>query len=333
MGRVSSEDIARAANVSRTTVSYVLNDRPGRRISAATRQRILDTAKELGYVPDPAALALRAGQSQIVLLHERTPIPAPGQEVLARGSTGGLLRDALAREVRSWGMTLLSSGEGFPLAEVLAHLTPRLVIAPAGLSPADRAALEQASILWYGTLPDGRAPDAALTDGLARTIAGHLADRGHRVIGYVDTGVPEFAGMAAERAAAIERACAEVGLSLTHRISLGIVGEDAVAACQGAFVGWHDDGITAVACFNDLHAGVALKAAQRLGWRVPEGLAVIGVDDEPMAALLDPPLTTVRQSVAEFGAHLAACGRAVLDGVPVPALDADVTPLVLRRTT
>src|SRR5690242_1058944 len=66
-GRVTSADVARLAGVSRATVSYVLNDRPGQSISTDTRSRVLDAAARLGYAPSAAARALRSGRSEVVL--------------------------------------------------------------------------------------------------------------------------------------------------------------------------------------------------------------------------------------------------------------------------
>ena len=65
MTRVSSSDVARRAGVSRATVSYVVNDRPDKTISAGTRRRVLDAVRELGYVPSATAAALSAGRSRI----------------------------------------------------------------------------------------------------------------------------------------------------------------------------------------------------------------------------------------------------------------------------
>ena len=96
---------------------------------------------------------------------------------------------------------------------------------------------------------------------------------------------------------------------------------------------WRADGVSAVACFNDLNVTQVLKAARRLGWSVPGDLAVIGVHDEAMSWLLEPPLSTVRLNMADFGRHLAACARAVLDGQPLPQLPDDLTPVVARATT
>jgi len=63
--RVTSTDVARAVGLSRTTVSYVLNDTPGQKIPENTRRRVLDAAASLGYAPSAAARTLRSGRYRI----------------------------------------------------------------------------------------------------------------------------------------------------------------------------------------------------------------------------------------------------------------------------
>src|SRR5690349_15949668 len=67
--RATLKDVAAASGVSRATVSFVLNDTPNQTISPATRERVLRTARDLGYVPHGIAKALREGASRIVVLH------------------------------------------------------------------------------------------------------------------------------------------------------------------------------------------------------------------------------------------------------------------------
>ncbi len=66
MRRVTTHDIAREAGVSRTTVSHVLNDQPGINLSPKTKERVLATARKLGYVPNSAAQMLVTGRSRCI---------------------------------------------------------------------------------------------------------------------------------------------------------------------------------------------------------------------------------------------------------------------------
>ena len=69
--RATSADVARRAGVSRATVSYVLNDRPGHSISAATREKVRAAADELGYIPNHSARALRGKLPPVILVVTR----------------------------------------------------------------------------------------------------------------------------------------------------------------------------------------------------------------------------------------------------------------------
>lgn len=332
MERVSSADIARVVGVSRATVSYVLNDRPGRRISQTTRNRILETAQSLGYVPNPVAIALRSGQSKIVLLRENTKLPPLGGEILPVGSMGGILRDSITRQVRSWGMTLVSFGVDSPLSEVLAHLTPCLLLAPSGLTDEDAVTVRQAGIPWVGSPPGSMGDDDLMSKLLTRIQVLHLQEKGHVKIGYINSNIAELKDLAEQREQGILDACKASAVVCSHRVRLGMI-DEALQSCLEILPQWRKDGVTAVACFNDLYAGAALKAARMLGWPVPNSLAVIGVDDSPFASLLDPPLTSVRLNMADLGGYVAASGRAALDGVSLPPIPDGLTPLVVRSST
>jgi LacI family transcriptional regulator len=100
--RVTSQDVADRAGVSRTTVSLVLNNVPGVQISQATRQRVLDAINELNYVPDAAAKALASRQSQTIgLLLIRTPHQIASDTFLTQ------TLDALIQSIHHAGMRLL----------------------------------------------------------------------------------------------------------------------------------------------------------------------------------------------------------------------------------
>jgi DNA-binding LacI/PurR family transcriptional regulator len=93
-------------------------------------------------------------------------------------------------------------------------------------------------------------------------------------------------------------------------------------------------GCTAVVCGSDLMALGAIRAARRMGLRVPEDFSVVGYDDSPLIPFTDPPLTTVRQSVAAMS---EAAVRALLDeigGEPAPRAEFVFRPeLVVRSST
>ncbi|MBW3068491.1 MULTISPECIES: LacI family DNA-binding transcriptional regulator [unclassified Actinomyces] len=332
MARVLSSDVARRAGVSRATVSYVLNRRPDKTISEQTRRRVIEAARELGYIPSAAGAALGSGRSQVVLLRDSGHIPSQGQEVLPLGSLAGLLRDALAREVHSWGMTLVSCGSDTPIADVLKHVDPALVIAPGGLDEdeADVVAAVGASVVDRdergGPLSDlvlGRLPVLQVQ---------YLAEHGLRAPAYLTTRMPGLEPLVASRRRAVLTACGQEGLPVPREYAVGPLDEDAVAEFTGVLHDWSQAGVDAVVCFNDLHAGLALAAARGAGLRVPGELAVIGADDEVLGRFLDPPLTTVAPDMVAFAQYLAARARAVLDGTEVPAVPTTLARVIERAT-
>jgi DNA-binding LacI/PurR family transcriptional regulator len=83
--RITSSDVARAAGVSQTTVSFVLNDKPGHSIPAATRLRILEVARQLDYRPHACARTLAAGRSDVVLLSVPEPLTTVGIDLRQAG--------------------------------------------------------------------------------------------------------------------------------------------------------------------------------------------------------------------------------------------------------
>ena len=110
--RITSIDVARAAGVSQTTVSFVLNDKPGHSIPEATRLRILEVARELDYRPHASARALAAGRSDVVLLS----VPD-----LPIGGAISRFVEELAAALAGHGLTLvthLAGAHGRPLADV-----------------------------------------------------------------------------------------------------------------------------------------------------------------------------------------------------------------------
>ena len=113
--RATAADVARAVGVSRATVGYVLNDTPGQTISAATRERVLETARALGYRPRAAARTLASGRSHLVLL----VLPDWPQDYSVRRyiQEAGLVLDEAGYTLVTW--TPHATGRTRPLWQLL----------------------------------------------------------------------------------------------------------------------------------------------------------------------------------------------------------------------
>ena len=165
----------------------------------------------------------------------------------------------------------------------------------------------------------------------------HLLGLGHRdvVVMGVEAALGETddEGVAARRLAGYRGAFAGRGIELPpDRI---IRPPATIEGGEAAFLRvWsRGDRPTAVLCMSDATATGVLAAARRLGVRVPEELSIVGFDDLPEAAYLDPPLTSVRQDFPELGRRTMALLERVLAGEEQPTVDLVPTSLVVRSST
>ena len=297
--RVTSSDVAAASGVSQATVSYVINNTPGQTISDATRARVLRAVEELGYVPSFAGRTLRQGQTHNILLDMRdTP---QGFEAVFVNSFCDIL-DAHGYTVA----VLHASGDAPGSLENLSQaLSPVAVVSLAHLPPEQVSFLRRVGvrkIAWVDF--DTHASDAAqmmTLTGIAQIE--HLHRTGRTDVAYVmptEKGVQKVAFM---RAAGAGKRARELGLRF--RVVDGSNDLAELAALLRATLGDAVHPIDAVACFTDQVAFQVLGALHELKVPVPDQVAVIGVNDSPIAPFAIPPLTSVQVPAAKFGEDMA----------------------------
>lgn len=290
--------MAALAGVSRTTVSFVLNDRAG--IPAETRDRVLRAAADLGYVPSAAAQTLASGQARtvgLVVCHARH-----------------LLSDAFLPQA-IFGLTQVATARGYrvlveALEDVRAeHAYGALVRAKQidgllVLNPrADDRRLPELVAEGFPVVTIGRPPgghghafdvDNVAAAHLATT---HLLGLGHRRIAHVGFGSRRFTTVV-ERLTGYRAALDAAGIPFDDALVAfadysAASGAEAVRALL-ARAGPGPAPFSALFCGNDTVAIGALSALREARLRVPEDVAVVGFDDVPMAAYASPPLTTLR---------------------------------------
>jgi DNA-binding LacI/PurR family transcriptional regulator len=301
-GRVTLNDVAAASGVSRSTAGFVLTNDPNQTISAATRERVRQAARELGYVPHGVARALREGSSRVVVLEIDWELDEGNY---ARSYIRGLDDELAAHDhallVRHGPHTRESA------QQVLHAIAPRAVLRFAEPYRTGHHDLEDNGGGWK--------------DGLAAHVAlqiGHLAEQGHRRIALAlpsehHTPVTE----ARERLAS--RCAATLGREPLVRFDIPRPRE-AGAAAVAQLRRDHPE-VTAIAAFSDDIALRTVTALRDLGLAVPGDVAVIGFDDTEYGALVSPALTTVHID-AEAHGRLAARAALSLDEAgltPVPA--------------
>lgn len=318
MARVTSADVARESGVSRTTVSYVLNGTAGTSISEATRRRVLDTAARLGYAPSAAARTLRSGRSDLVLC------------VLPDWPVGPVIEtmlDHLADEVAERGLSVLVHhvrGDR-PLSDLWRAVTPRTVVGLTAFAPDEVRAMRRAGIQVVDTSTDEPGAEDP-QPRIGRLQVERLVAGGRTRIGYATTADRRVAEFADQRLVGVRAACAEHGLAEPVVVPVEVDAASGTAAVASL----HASGVTGVAAYNDEVAFAVLAGARAAGLDVPGDLAVIGVDDVPLAALASPPLTTVTQSMDREASYLAARVLAAVDGEAPPRRPGD-GPTVVGR--
>lgn len=322
--RATSADVARAAGVSRTTVSFVLNDKPGLSIPEETRRRVLDSARDLDYRPHASARALRAGHSDIVLLS----VPdQPLEHSISR------IIEEFAAAFASHGLTMVSrieEGRARPAADVCAAINAAAVV---GLHPFDddtEQALRRVGAM--AVLSSSEAENLAQLRQLGRLQARHLIARGHRRLGYALPANPLLRQASAEVLDAAGSACAEAGLpgpvAMTTPVDL--------PAAADAVRRWREQPVTGICAYNDAEALAVLGGLHALGLLAPDDLAVIGAGDTPAARVSVPPLTTVAYDYRQIAAGTAAAiagilrGKPLSDGQPMPP---DIVPTIVQRSS
>src|SRR6476659_101951 len=177
--RPTATDVARRAGVSQATVSYVMNNTPHQVIPETTRQRVLTAAVELGYTPSAAARMLVSGRSDVVLL--LLPDWPIGLGVAS-------LLDELSQAFAQHDLTFVIHPRvtARPVTDLWKSITPAAVLAYENFGESDLTAIDAsgAELVLISSLDhDDRAFDQA-HEHTGRLQVEHLADAGHRHIGY-----------------------------------------------------------------------------------------------------------------------------------------------------
>jgi DNA-binding LacI/PurR family transcriptional regulator len=302
-------DIARATGLSQSTVSRVLNRTPTVvPIAEETRERVLATAKQLGYRPNPLARGLRGASTMLLGLIVRDitdPFFAGAIEAVtveaSRRGYNVVLGHAHARADEALALWGVLEARHCDAILVLGDMRdqPRLLEDLAGARPPVIA-------LWQGSRPADVASVSVDNGAGIRAVLGHLTGLGHRRIAFIGG---RQLGDIKEREEAFTEYVTPFGPVPEGYIQYGPnEPEEGVAALQRLLE--LSDPPTAVVASTDVLAIGALHGAHERGLRVPDELSITGFDDIPLAAFSVPSLTTVRMPVREM---VATAVRMVLD--------------------
>lgn len=324
------QSVAKLAGVSTTTVSQVM--RGTGRISATTREKVLQAARDLRYVPDGRAAAMRSGENReigFVINQISNPFNA---EVISGVSdlleADGYLvsvldaRDDPTRQrshveafIKNGRCGLLWVPEAEAAAELLELLATQNIPAVTFLRQPENAHVDHVGI---------RNADAT------RTATGHLADLGHRSIVYL--GGAQMTDVRRDRIRGYQDVLRERDLA---RPIIWDSDDTKMAGMQATFdlLDAHPE-TTAIVCNGDVVALGACLALARRGLTVGRDVSVVGFDDIPDAAVATPALTTMAVSPYQLGRRLAQVmlGRLREPEMP-PTAHEIAAKLVVRETT
>ena len=339
MARVTLRTIADELGVSRMTVSNAFS-RPDQ-LSPALRDRILETAKRLGYAgPDPSGRALARGRTGVVgMVLTEDPRDAFRDDV-AIGFTRAVT-ESLADA--GYSLALLHNGAGDVIPSRDVAMDGAIVYACTPQSEAVRHLLERRlPIVRVEGLPIEGIAGVSLDDeaGSAEAAA-HLVTLGHREIAIVSVGFDADGDRITEppsthlaiigrRMTGWLRALTAAGIRPRVYAAPGPLIDDALRLRIDHLL---DDAPTAVLAFSDLAALEVIERARARGIDVPRSLSVVGFDDNPVAQRISPRLTTVRQDLQRKGELTVAALLQQLEGgrpespAPLP------TELVIREST
>jgi LacI family transcriptional regulator len=293
------KEVARAAEVSVATVSHVINRT--RFVSPALAERVQTAMRDLGYTPDGTARSLRIRRTETIGLlvpDNRNPFFAElGQAIEEAGFAAGyttIFGNSAERPDR----------ERQYVETLVAKRVDGLIIAPSRDGAGVLDTLLRPSkipVVVIDRDPELLGADVVLYDNEGGSAAAtrHLLDLGHTRIAFVAG--PAHLAPAAGRLEGFRRALAEAGLEPAAIVEGDFHYEGGYAAARRLLA---DAAPTAIFAANDLMAAGAMRALGERGMHVPDEVSVVGFDDAPLAEMVSPAVTTVRQPLHDM-AHVA----------------------------
>jgi DNA-binding LacI/PurR family transcriptional regulator len=305
--KVTMDDVARVAGVTQSTVSRVLSPGDeGIRISEETRRRVLEAVAELGYHPNQYARSLRGKKSQMVAILI-ADITNPFYHPLVRAVQDVAFQHRYDVMIANSDHT--REKEQLFVESLVRRPVDGAVIIPYHLTAADLDDLmvrTGVAIVAVGSRIDHPRIDVSYGDDAKASyelVRWLIRERGHQRLAMICADL-EFA-VTKHRLAAFRRALTEAGLDAPDEYV--VAGDWSVATGQRGIrqLLALPDPPTAIFAASDTIAIGALEAAEELGCRVPQDMAIVGFDDIPEAQWVRPRLTTVAQYPAEMGRNLA----------------------------
>ena len=327
--RITLADVAASAGLSTSTVSMVLNDRPGSRIPEATAARVRRVAKDLGYAPDRTARGLRTGRSEA--------LGFISDEVTVTRYASAMVRGILDAAELSSHAVLMAETDNQPRRVenairlmrtrhidgiLIGMMRSRLIELPGDAGGLPIIIVNGKVHGFASVLPDEYRAGIDAVE--------YLVAHGHRKIALIGRAPehldPHVSWTIGRRLAGIDTAMANAGLSFVCEVG-GVDWEPELGDRAAAQI--FDQGeATAIIAANDRIAFGVYWAAQERGLKIPDDISVLSFDDEQLASYVRPQITTMRLPYLDMG-RVAADRLLQQIGQPVEAGSDDACEEIL----
>lgn len=287
-------DVAAAVGLSPAAVSLALRGKQG--VSEATRERVNEAARTLGYI-SPITVTRQHGKPLTIgLVIKSVQGDSPEANRFYAPVMAGIEESCRLHRMDLMLATMPVDSQYQPL-EVPRIATDRtcdgLIIVGAHLPPTMAAILEQAPpAILVDAYSEDDAFDSVATDnvGGARAAVRYLIDKGHRNIAVLGT-EPDAYPSIAQRRRGYDQTMSEAGLTSRY-LDAPYWHPDSAAIAGVSYLRSHPD-VTAIFCANDAVGVALLQAMRQAGMRVPDQVSIIGFDDIDLAGFVSPALTTM----------------------------------------
>jgi DNA-binding LacI/PurR family transcriptional regulator len=301
--RVTSQDVADLAGVSRTTVSFVLNNVHRFSIRPETAEKVRLAARELGYYPNASAKALASNQTKnIGLILTRSPEYIASDTFLPQILSGML--DVVKQHSLSLLVEWVEPGQQLEtyLELTRAHHIDGMILMTPRTDDTGIKALEEADIpvVVMGYIPDSTLHSVDVDNlGAAREAVEYLIDLGHRQIACITNAALPYTS-AVQRLNGYRQALKRAGI--TYDSELVREGDFETKSGYKQMKALLDSSKKFSAAFvaSDALALGAYNAIQEVGLVIPKDISIVGFDDIPLSSFISPALTTVRMPAREI---------------------------------
>jgi len=302
-GRPTSADVARLAGVSRTTVSFVLNNVPETGIPESTRLKVQNIARQLNYHPNINGRKLATGKSMMVgLVQIQTPEQALNDAFVLQVLIG--LEEAAKNNNFHILLKHISHSNSNDYADLFSenHVDGIILSGPLQHDETlEKLYTDGHPVILLGQMPGTPLPFVDINAELGSEIAvNHLISLGHRRIALITNTRREYSS-ALQRESGYLKAMKKAGLDVDQECILEgnftpSSGYDATKKLLSL-----PTRPTAIFIASDVVAIGALQAIKQANLSIPQEISIIGFDDIPMAKYFDPPLTTIRLPAYALG--------------------------------